>query len=497
MCERASTILAARRTVIVDGHPGETLGGEPAFVRTIESLDRAITEADRIMAGLPSSTLPVVAREVRKAIEIADEPIRDFRLAVRAHYADLNDLVSERQTLYLTLITALILVGGLCLVFFWGIYSRQHGRLRHSEETFRNTFDRAGVGIGHLSPDGRFLRVNATLCGLLGHDAAALCERDFRVLLPEMADFRAFIEPIASGKSAVINLEHAYRGQQGVTALAVLTLSLVRKRSGEIDYVILIMEDVTERRLTEAQLQQAQKMEAVGQLTGGVAHDFNNLLGVIVGNLDMLDTMIERKDEAHLHLQRALTAAERGASLTGRLLAFSRRQTLLPRPTDVNRLITDIGVLLRPVLGDRVELKLDLAAGLRPALIDASQLESAIVNLAINARDAMEAGGTLSIGTHAHDHGGAPGSRDLPDGEYVTVTVADSGAGMPPEILDRVFEPFFMTKDVGKGSGLGLSMVYGFAKQSGGHVQIESMPGQGTTVTLYLPVAVATRAEVA
>jgi signal transduction histidine kinase/DNA-binding response OmpR family regulator len=247
--------------------------------------------------------------------------------------------------------------------------------------------------------------------------------------------------------------------------------------------------DVTTRVRAEAAMRQAQKMEAVGHLTGGVAHDFNNLLQIISANLDLAQSDARASPKTAERLQNAISAVERGSRLTAQLLAFARRQALEPRSTNVGRLLQQMTDLLRRTLGERVEVESMVAAGLWNTLIDPSQLENAILNLAINARDAMPEGGKLTIevanaildDTYASQH------AELAAGQYVMVAVSDTGTGMPPEIAARAFDPFFTTKPEGKGTGLGLSQVYGFVKQSGGHVKVYSEPGQGTTVKLYLP----------
>jgi CheY-like chemotaxis protein len=242
---------------------------------------------------------------------------------------------------------------------------------------------------------------------------------------------------------------------------------------------------------TTKQLVQAQKMEGVGQLTGGIAHDFNNLLAVIVGNLDLLEEELEPKSKAQQMARDALTASLRGADLTRQLLAFSRRQTLEPTVLSLNEVVSGTAELLRRTLGARVEINLQLADGLAPALADRTQVESALTNMAINARDAMPDGGFLTIETanKSLDEQYQAENPEVKPGEYVMLAVSDTGSGIPAAILDRVFEPFFTTKGEGKGSGLGLSMIYGFAKQSRGHVKIYSEVGHGTTIRLYLPRA--------
>jgi len=241
----------------------------------------------------------------------------------------------------------------------------------------------------------------------------------------------------------------------------------------------------------EAQVRQAQKMEAIGQLTGGVAHDFNNILTVITGTIEILGEAV--KDRPHLAAITDLigAAAARGADLTQRLLAFARRQPLQPRNTDVNALVIDAAGLLRPTLGEQIEIESMLAHDSAPALIDPSQLSTAILNLALNARDAMPNGGKLTLETRnvVLDENYASMNSEVKPGNYVMIAVSDTGEGIPGSLLDKVFEPFFTTKEVGKGSGLGLSMVYGFVKQSNGHIKIYSEEGHGTTVKLYLPEA--------
>jgi PAS domain S-box-containing protein len=248
--------------------------------------------------------------------------------------------------------------------------------------------------------------------------------------------------------------------------------------------------ETTRQRRTEEALRQAQKMEAVGQLTGGIAHDFNNLLAGISGSLELMQTRIGQGRFADLdrYMTVAQGAAKRAAALTHRLLAFSRRQTLDPKPTNVNRLVADMEELIRRSIGPQITLEVVGAGGAWPALIDPSQLENALLNLCINARDAMPEGGRIVIETAnkwLDEHGAR--SHDLSPGQYLSVCVTDTGTGMSPDLVAKVFEPFFTTKPVGQGTGLGLSMVYGFARQSGGQVRIYSEVGQGTTVCLYLP----------
>ena len=257
------------------------------------------------------------------------------------------------------------------------------------------------------------------------------------------------------------------------------------------------LRDTTEQREIEEQLRHSQKMEAIGQLTGGVAHDFNNLLTVILGNLDNLQRHLPDSPEAQRMAGAIMRAAGRAATLTHRLLAFARRQPLEPKPIEVNRLVAGMSDLVRRALGEGIVIETVLAGGLWRTLADPNQLENALLNLAVNARDAMPVGGKLTIETANSllDEAYAAAHEDVRPGQYVLVAVSDTGTGMSKDVAERAFEPFFTTKDVGQGTGLGLPQVYGFVKQSGGHVKIYSEPGEGTTVKLYLPRLLATEAE--
>jgi PAS domain S-box-containing protein len=237
--------------------------------------------------------------------------------------------------------------------------------------------------------------------------------------------------------------------------------------------------DMTERIAAEERLRHSQRLESIGQLTGGIAHDFNNLLGIIIGNLELLQDAGGQHPGTAEHLGEILEAAQRGAELTSRLLAFARRQQLRPERADINALATGTAKLLARVLGENVRVELELAPDLWPARVDAAQLEAAITNLATNARDAMPKGGTLTLKTANFpvDAAYAAVHADVPEGDYVMIEARDTGTGIAPEAQAHIFEPFFSTKEAGRGSGLGLSMVYGFIKQSGGHVTVYSELG--------------------
>ena len=267
--------------------------------------------------------------------------------------------------------------------------------------------------------------------------------------------------------------------------------------AGNLTHTIVVEQDITELKIAESLLRQAQKMEAVGQLSAGVAHDFNNLLAVILGNLELISEHFGHDSYLSELIDGAITAAERGGNLTNRLLSFSRKQELRPEPSDANRLIRNMFDLLQSTMGESIQVKIMGAPRLWMGQVDRALLESAVLNLAINARDAMESGGRLLIETSNFR---SNGSKKQPTGlksgrDYVRIAVSDTGSGMTADVAEHAFEPLFTTKAVGKGSGLGLSMVYGFVTQSGGHVAIDSVVGRGTTIELYLPRDTTANAE--
>jgi len=300
---------------------------------------------------------------------------------------------------------------------------------------------------------------------------------------------QAYRDSVASGKA--YNIEHRLLMPDG-------RIKIVEER-GQTSYgpdgtpisSSGTVQDITERRKAEEQLQQAQKMEAVGQLTGGIAHDFNNLLTVSIGNLELAIEMADSNSDMQSLLATAMRANQRGAALTSQLLSFSRKQTLRPKIVNAGVLASGMADLMHRTLGVAIKINVGGDEDLWPCKVDPHQLETAILNLAINARDAMPDGGIIFINTsnvHIEDHV-AQFRNDVPAGAYVLVSVTDTGSGMASDVIEHAFDPFFTTKDVGRGSGLGLSMVYGFVKQSGGHVLIDSTLGRGTTVKLYLPRA--------
>jgi PAS domain S-box-containing protein len=287
------------------------------------------------------------------------------------------------------------------------------------------------------------------------------------------------------------DMQDAIDARQALEALNEGLETKVAARTSELQAAIETLRlEVAEREKAEAQVRQMQKIESIGQLTGGIAHDFNNMLAVVLGSLEIVKRRMKTDpDKAMAGIEHAEEGAKRAAQLTARLLAFSRQQPLAPEPVNANRLVSGMSELLRQTIGEQIEVETVLAGGLWRTHIDAPQLENAILNLCVNARDAMPDGGKLTIETHnCHlDEAYSASNAEVAEGQYVLVSVTDSGTGMPNEVIERAFDPFYTTKEVGKGTGLGLSQVFGFVKQSGGHVKIYSEMGEGTTVKLYLP----------
>jgi PAS domain S-box-containing protein len=287
-------------------------------------------------------------------------------------------------------------------------------------------------------------------------------------------------------EDGTVSLEYRWRCADGVERHFLDQTMLMRDDDGQPGECFGMWFDITERKQMEQNLLHASKLEAIGRLTGGIAHDFNNMLSVVIGNLDLLKKSIQGNDQAERRIQMAMESAQHCAGLTYRLLAFSRRQPLQISTIDVNALLPGLLDLMQRTLGEGINVNLRAEEDIWPIQVDRAQFEAALLNLAVNARDAMPDGGDLTI---AVENRLMKEGKAIAAGEYVMIAVSDTGTGMPPEILQRVFEPFFTTKESGKGTGLGLSMVYGFVQQLHGHVEIDSVPGAGTTIRMFLPCA--------
>lgn len=365
--------------------------------------------------------------------------------------------------------------------------------LRASEERFRLLVQSVtDYAIYMLDPDGRVSSWNAGAERFKGYSADEIIGEHFSRFYSE-EDREAGVPRTAletAKREGRFEAEGWRVRKDGGRFWASVIIDPIRNSDGQLIGFAKVTRDLTEKRAIEEQLRQSQKMEAVGQLTGGLAHDFNNLLTGISGSLEMMQIRIAqgRTAEFDRYLMAAQGAVKRASALTHRLLAFSRRQTLDPKPTNVNRLLSDLEELVRRIVGPSVQLEVVGASSLWPTLVDPNQLENSILNLCINARDAMPDGGKLTIETaNKWLDERAARQQDLPVGQYVSVCVTDTGTGMAPDVIAKAFDPFFTTKPLGKGTGLGLSMIYGFARQSGGQVRIYSEVGQGTTMCLYLP----------
>ncbi|MBI1798162.1 MAG: PAS domain S-box protein [Candidatus Eisenbacteria bacterium] len=358
-----------------------------------------------------------------------------------------------------------------------------------SDERYRELFENAPVGIYQASHDGRILAANAEFARLLGYGSPEqLRSVNMRELYfdPNQRDrmIRGFEE---SGRAGDVELD--WRRRDGTRVTVQLSAHAARSADGSLGHFEGFIRDVSQRVQLEAQLRQSQKMEAVGQLAGGVAHDFNNLLTAILGYSDLLRGELKPDDPGLVRLEEIRRAGERAAALTHQLLAFSRRQVLQPRVLDLNEIVADVNQLLQRLIGEDIRIVSSCAPDLPPVRVDPHQMQQVLINLAINARDAMPDGGQLRIETReamldddfvsAH-----PGAKP---GPHVLLSIADTGMGMDAETQSHIFEPFFTTKEPGKGTGLGLSMVYGIVEQSGGFVHVASEPHRGTVFNIYLP----------
>jgi PAS domain S-box-containing protein len=414
---------------------------------------------------------------------------------------ELRERLSEAEETLLA-----IRQGEVDAVIVKGASGSQVYTLLNADRPYRNIVERMQEGALTLAPDGIVLYANQRLAAFLGLALPDIVGRKFGQFITE--DDRDLFDQLlaeagqgggrgelglhpADGEPvpvflSVVDLQDE---DQRIISGIVTDLRWQKQRMQELAKAnALLIDAMAQREQAEAMLRQAQKMEAVGQLTAGIAHDFNNLLMVIGGNLELFqkrtqDEWLKSRVEAGLH------AVERGARLTQQLLAFARVQNLQPQPISINALLLDIEPLLRSSVGDGIRLTLALHGDLSRCLADPNELQAALLNLTTNAKDAMPSGGSLIITTEETEFGGQPdrGAELFYAGRYLSIAVTDTGHGMPPETRERAFDPFFTTKEVGKGTGLGLSRVYGFMRQSGGQVTIESTIGAGTTVRLYLP----------
>jgi two-component system cell cycle sensor histidine kinase/response regulator CckA len=362
--------------------------------------------------------------------------------------------------------------------------------LVRSEGSFRSLVEGAPHGIYRATTTGQFLQVNPALQRMLGYESAQeLFKADLATqVFRNISDYQLMNQSLASSNE-LKDVELEWKRSNGDPIVVRCSGHRVDAKDGGPGYFEVFAEDVTEKRTLERQLRMAQKMEAIGRLSGGIAHDFNNLLGVIIGYSGVLKKSLDKSQPTYEFATEIEKAGQRAASLTRQLLAFSRQQVLTPSVLRLNSLVTDMEKMLPRLLGEDIEVSLSLEPELGNVKADQSQIEQVIMNLAVNARDAMPSGGKLQIQTanveldHAYtrDH---PGSKP---GSYVMLAIADTGTGMSPETIAHIFEPFFTTKGVGEGTGLGLATVYGVVKQSNGYIWVDSALGKGSTFQIYLP----------
>jgi len=376
---------------------------------------------------------------------------------------------------------------------------RAETALGRSEATYRSLVEDSPFAIFRSTPDGRLLAVNPALVSMLGYESEAQllqCNMARDIYVDPAERERRVAEVMARGS---LTTETVWRRRDGKTITVRAIGRVVRDAQGNVEYFNAMAEDITEHRLLEDRLRQAQKMEAIGRLAGGVAHDFNNLLTGILGCADLLMETLGPDAPGRDDVAEIRQAAVRAADLTRQLLAFSRQQVLAPQVLDLNALVGNMEKMLKRLIGEHIELRAALAPELGAVKADAGQLEQVIVNLAVNARDAMPDGGRLTIETRNAQLDATYVEEHTPvvPGAYVLLAVTDSGTGMDAETKSHIFEPFFTTKELGKGTGLGLPTVFGVVKQSGGYVWVYSEPGQGTTFKIYLPRVAETAAAAA
>jgi PAS domain S-box-containing protein len=426
----------------------------------------------------------------------------------------------RRRSLMLGLgAVSLILVVGAIIVLWWrrqqlqfyreryeaeierrAIEERAARALQESESRFRAIFEQAAIGMADSSLDARFIRLNQRFCEIMGYSREELLGLTFREIThpDDLARDERLARQLLSGELSSVAVEKRYLRKDGRVVWANLLLSLLRSPSGDPLHFVAVVEDITaqkqaenERRHLERQLLQAQKMESVGRLAGGVAHDFNNHLTVIDGYCEMLLDQMGPDDPLREPVEEILLAGNRAAALTQQLLAFSRKQVAEPRVISLNDVVADAGKMLSRLIGDDIEIVTHSDPGLGSVVADPSQMNQVLMNLAINARDAMPEGGRIIIETSNTDldQGYAAQHAGVEPGPYVLLSITDTGVGMTPEIVQHIFDPFFTTKGVGVGTGLGLSMVYGIVKQAGGWIWVYTEPGQGSTFKVYLPRA--------
>lgn len=413
-----------------------------------------------------------------------------------------TELIDRTQTILpqAALITGLLLTALLTVVHLFQVrIGRERGEaertLAERERRLRGVFDNVADAVITFDEGNTIDTFNPAAERIFGYSAEEVCGQDVRSLIPVPVPIRGEPDNSADGdrshglaRAATVDAVETIGRRKDGTEFPI-DLSISEMGLGEIRLFIGVARDISSRKKIEVQLQQAQKMEAVGRLTGGVAHEFNNLLHAVLGSLELLKDMVGKDAECRMLLETATKASERGADITSSLLSFGRRQMLTPGAVNLNRVVSDLLPMMESILGETVRIETVHAQNSWEVTADRSQVESALMNLIMNARDAIPGEGRVVIETanvHVDDDFAKSLDEAIP-GDYVRLSVTDTGEGMSSEVIEHAFEPFYSTKEVGKGSGLGLSMVYGFARQSGGFVTLDSEVGTGTKVELFLP----------
>ena len=483
----------------VPGHVGksirETARGFPDLQNLVDSMLAG-------KEGIATYTYDMVGSRTQLGRKIAyylPVHINDTFWALTVAYSEQEITTSLADfSKKLIIVIGFVFVGGVVISFFgikaWIVVRESDARkeaeerLRESEERYRNLYTKAAIGIYRMTMEGKILFANPHLVRMLGFETfEALAERNNNLGGAWLARDTQGLLNALSGEEEVIGLESRWHKSDGTEIFVRENIRVVYNDNGSIAYYDVTAEDITVQKRLQAQLLQSQKMEAIGQLAGGVAHDFNNMIGVILGYASLLERDLNADEVSIKKINSIIRAAERSADLARHLLAFARKQVITPVIVDLNKEIISIQKMLERVIGENIELKLFLGKDIWNVKMDPVQIDQIVTNLCTNARDAIQDVGTLTIETSnitvkKDNQGRHP---DLGPGDYVIVTVSDTGHGMDAATAERIYEPFFTTKPKGKGTGLGLATVFGIVKQNGGHIEVESEKGKGTTFRVY------------